>query len=144
MTSNFPNYEDDDINYQNNKLDEIGNNKKQIPVKTQMKDMEDQIAELKNDLNNNMKNGQILRGENASLQARAQEKCNEITKCIMDDLYNFEKDFSRIKQNDKTETAFIEQQIKSLQQDSIKLKTQVIQLDSRLKTCETDVGVELK
>ena len=133
---------DDDID--NMKLDEMNVNKKNMPVKTHIRKMDETIVELRNDLNNNLKNGQLLRAENAALQSRTQEKCNEITKCIMDDLYNYEKDFARIKQNDKTETAFFDQQIKSLQQDSIKLKSQVIQLDSRLRTCENDIGIDYK
>jgi hypothetical protein len=133
--------EDEDLN---NRMDDINVNKKNMPVKLHMRKLEDMVAELRSDLNNNMKNGQLLRAENAALQSKTQEKCNEITKCIMDDLYNFEKDFTRIKQNDKTETAFFDQQVKSLQQDSVRLKSQVIQLDSRLRTCENDVGVDYK
>ncbi len=126
------------------KSDDINLNKKNMPVKTHMRKLEEIIAELKNDLNNNVKNGQVLRGENAAMQSRTQEKCNETSKCIMDELFNFEKDFTRIKQNDKTETVFFLQQIKSLEQDAVKLKSQVIQLESRLKSCEIDVGVEYK
>jgi chromosome segregation ATPase len=133
---------DDDID--NLKMEEMNVSKKNMPVKTHIRKMEETIAELRNDLNNNLKNGQLLRAENAGLQSKTQEKCNEITKCIMDDLYNFEKDFSRIKQNDKTETAFFDQQIKSLQQDAVKLKSNVIQLDSRLRSCENDIGVDYK
>ncbi len=133
---------DDDID--NMKMEEMNVSKKNMPVKTHIRKMEETIAELRNDLNNNLKNGQLLRAENAGLQSKTQEKCNEITKCIMDDLYNFEKDFARIRQNDKTETAFFDQQIKSLQQDAVKLKSNVIQLDSRLRSCENDIGVDYK
>ncbi len=128
----------------NDRMEDLNVNKKNMPVKTHIRKMEETIGELKTDLNNNLKNGQLLRAENAALQSKVQEKCNEITKCIMDDLYNFEKDFARIKQNDKTEGAFFDQQVKSLQQDSIKLKSQVIQLDARLRTCENDVGIDYK
>ena len=133
---------DEDID--NMRIEEMNINKKNMPVKTHIRKMDETIAELRNDLNNNLKNGQLLRGENSALQTKSQEKCNEITKCIMDDLYNFEKDYARIKQNDRTETQFFDQQIKSLQQDSVRLKSQVIQLDSRLRTCENEVGVDCK
>jgi hypothetical protein len=126
------------------RVEDMNISKKNMPVKTHMRKMEEAIAELKNDLNSNNKNSQMLRAENAALLSRTQEKCNEISKAIMDELQNFEKDFTRIKQNDKTETAFFDQQIKSLQQDAVRLKSQVIQLDSRLKSCEVDVGVDYK
>ena len=129
---------------QSSQRQEIIASLKNMPVKTHMRKIEETIAELKTDLNTNMKNGQMLRAENAALQARTQEKCNEISKCIMDELFNFEKDFTRVKQNDKTETAFFDQQIKSLQQDAVRLKSQIIQLESRLKSCEVDVGVDYK
>lgn len=139
-------YEDmnDDDQDTNNRMQELTLNKKNMPVKAHMRKIEETINELRNDLNNNMKNSQLLRAENAALQSRVQEKCNEVTKTIMDDLYNFEKDLARIKQSDKTETAFFDQQIKSLQQDAVKLKSQVIQLESRLKICEGDVGMDFK
>jgi hypothetical protein len=126
------------------RVEDMNISKKNMPVKTHMRKMEEAISELKNDLNSNNKNSQMLRAENAALLSRTQEKCNEISKAIMDELQNFEKDFTRIKQNDKTETAFFDQQVKSLQQDAVRLKSQVIQLDSRLKSCEVDVGVDYK
>lgn len=133
---------DEDLD--NIKSDDPTISKKNMPVKTHMRKMEEFISELKSDLNTNMKNGQMLRAENAALQSRTYEKCNEISKSIMDDLINFEKEFTRLKQNDKTETAFFDQQIKSLQQDAVRLKSQVIQLDSRLRSCEVDVGIDFK
>jgi hypothetical protein len=136
------NENDEDIDMRG--VEDMTISKKNMPVKTHMRKMEETIAELKNDLNTNNKNSQMLRAENAALLSRTQEKCNEISKAIMDELQNFEKDFTRIKQNDKTETAFFDQQIKSLQQDAVRLKSQVIQLDSRLKSCEVDVGVDYK
>jgi mRNA-degrading endonuclease YafQ of YafQ-DinJ toxin-antitoxin module len=60
----------------------------------------------------------------------------------MDDLSNFEKEFKRVIQNDKTENDFLKQQIASLNQDKIKLQQSTISLDSRMKTCEVEVGVD--
>ena len=88
------------------------------------------------------KNGQLLRSENQALEHRAKEKCNEITKSVLDDLCNFEKEFKRSIQSDKTEIDFLKQQIVSLNQDKIKLQQSTIGLDSRLKSCEVEVGVE--
>jgi hypothetical protein len=126
------------------KIDDVTAMKKNMPVKTHMRKMEEIIAELKTDLGNNRKNGQILRSENVALEHKTKEKCNEITKCIMDDLYNFDKDLKRVMQNDKTETTFFKQQLNSLEQDKTKLQHNVISLDTRLKVCESDVGVEYR
>ena len=126
----------------NYKADEMLSNKKNMPVKAHMRKIEDIIAELKTDLNNNKKNGNLLRADQVSLEHKSKEKCNEITKCIMDDLYNFDKDFKRVLQNDKTESDFFKQQINSLNQDKIKLQQNVINLESKLRTCETDIGID--
>lgn len=93
-------------------------------------------------MNESRKNGQILRSENQALEHKTKEKCNEITKSVMDDLSNFEKEFKRVIQNDKTENEFLKQQIASLNQDKIKLQQSTISLDSRMKTCEVEVGVD--
>ena len=76
------------------------------------------------------------------MEHRSKEKCNEITKSVLDDLSNLEKEFKRVIQNDKSEIDFLKQQISSLNQDKIKLQQSTIGLDSRLKSCEAEVGVE--
>ncbi len=98
--------------------------------------------ELRRDLNESKKNGQILRSENQALEHKNKEKSNEIVKAVMDDLSNFEKEFKRVIQNDRTEVDFLKQQIASLNQDKIKLQQSTISLESRIKTCEVEVGVE--
>ncbi len=97
---------------------------------------------MRRDLNDSKKNGQILRSENHALEHKQKEKSNEITKCVMDDLINFEKEFKRLIQNDRTETDFLKQQLASLNQDKIKLQQSTISLESRMKSCEVEVGVE--
>jgi len=99
-------------------------------------------VELRRDLNESKKNGQILRSENQALEHKNKEKSNEIVKAVMDDLSNFEKEFKRVIQNDRTEVDFLKQQIASLNQDKIKLQQSTISLESRIKTCEVEVGVE--
>ena len=83
-----------------------------------------------------------MRSENQALEHKNKEKCNEITKAVMDDLSNFEKEFKRVIQNDKTESDFLKQQIASLNQDKIKLQQSTISLESRMKSCEVEVGVD--
>ena len=106
-----------------------------------MKKMDDVISGLKTDLNENRKCGQILRADNIGLEHKTKEKCNDLTKSLMDSLYNFDKDLQRVMQNDKAETNFFKQQLNSLNQDKLKLQQNVIILDSKLKSCETEVGI---
>lgn len=134
--------EDSEIENENFKAHELHASKKNMPVKTHMRKMEELIAELKRDLNDNKKSGQILRSENKALENKAVDKFNEMTKLIMDDLHNFEKDLRRIEQNDRTETDFFKQQVNSLKQDKVKLEQNTISLETRMKTCEQEVGVD--
>ena len=62
----------------------------------------------------------------------------------MDDLANFDKDLKRVIQNDRTETDFFKVQINSLNDDKIKLQKETISLQSRMRTCEIDIGVDPK
>ena len=62
----------------------------------------------------------------------------------MDDLTNFDKDLKRVIQNDRTETDFFKVQVNSLTDDKIKLQKETISLQTRMRTCEIDIGVEPK
>jgi type I site-specific restriction-modification system R (restriction) subunit len=112
-----------------------------ITVKKHMKDMEDQITELRRDINENKRVGKIIRSENQALEHKTKEKCNELAKLVGEDLNNFSRDVGRVKQNDYAESDFFGQQIKALVDDKLKLKLTVIQLEKRLRQCETDVGM---
>ena len=85
-----------------------------------------------------------LKGELISLEGTIKEKCNELSKCIIDDLSNFDKDLKRVIQNDRTETDFFKVQLNSLNDDKVKLQKETISLQSRMRTCEVDVGVDTK
>ena len=123
---------------------EMNQTKKNIPVKTQIRQMEKDLAELRADLNENKKCGMTLKGELISLEGTIKEKCNELSKCIIDDLSNFEKDLKRVIQNDRTETDFFKVQLNSLNDDKVKLQKETISLQSRMRTCEVDIGVDTK
>ena len=114
------------------------------PVKTRIRQLEKDIAELRGNLNENKKSGMVIKGELAVLETSIKEKCNELCKCVMDDLANFEKDLKRVIQNDRTETDFFKVQTNSLNDDKIKLQKETISLQSRMRTCEIDIGVEPK
>jgi hypothetical protein len=121
---------------------EYDNTKKaMITVRRHMKDMEEMINEMKKDINENKRLGKVMRSENQSLEHKTKEKCNELAKLVMEDMNNFSKDVKRVKQNDTAENSFFEQQVKMLLDDKLKLRLNVIQLEKRLKQCETDVGM---
>ena len=123
---------------------EMNQTKKNIPVKTQIRQMEKDLAELRADLNENKKCGMTLKGELISLEGTIKEKCNELSKCIIDHLSNFDKDLKRVIQNDRTETDFFKVQLNSLNDDKVKLQKETISLQSRMRTCEVDIGVDTK
>ena len=114
------------------------------PVKTRIRQLEKDIAELRGNLNENKKYGMVIKGELAVLETSIKEKCNELCKCVMDDLANFDKDLKRVIQNDRNETDFFKVQTNSLNDDKIKLQKETISLQSRMRTCEIDIGVEPK
>ena len=122
----------------------LGGSGKFQPVKTRLRQLERDIAELRGNLNENKKSGMVIKGELAVLETSIKEKCNELCKCIMDDLANFDKDLKRVIQNDRTETDFFKVQTNSLNDDKIKLQKETISLQSRMKACEIDIGVEPK
>ena len=121
----------------------LGNTKFR-PIKTRIRQLEKDLSELRGNLNENKKSGMIIKGELAVLETTIKEKCNEICKCIMDDLTNFDQDLKRVIQNDNTETDFFKVQTNSLNDDKIKLQKEIISLQSRMRQCEIDIGVEPK
>ena len=114
------------------------------PIKTRIRQLEKDISELRNGLNENKKAGMVIKGELAVLETSIKEKCNELCKCIMDDLANFDKDLKRVIQNDRTENDFFKVQTNSLNDDKIKLQKETISLQAIMRTCEIDIGVEPK
>ena len=141
---------DQNLNFKENEEEdsrpkfEMSQTKKNIPVKTQIRQMEKDLAELRAALNENKKCGMTLKGELISLEGTIKEKCNELSKCIIDDLSNFDKDLKRVIKNDRTETDFFKVQLNSLNDDKVKLQKETISLQSRMRTCEVDIGVDAK
>ena len=122
----------------------LGNTGKFQPIKTRLRQLEKDIQELRSNINENKKAGMAIKGELAVLETTIKEKCNELCKCIMDDLSNFDKDLKRVIQNDRTETDFFKVQVNSLTDDKIKLQKETISLQARMRNCEIDIGVEPK
>ena len=139
------NFKEDNEMEENPKLlTSFGNQVKFQPVKTRIRQLEKDMQELRSNINENKKAGMTIKGELAVLETTIKEKCNELCKCIMDDLANFDKDLKRVIQNDRTETDFFKVQTNSLNDDKIKLQKETISLQARMRNCEIDIGVEPK
>ena len=136
--------EDDEIDEKPKLQTSFGNQVKFQPVKTRIRQLEKDMQELRSNINENKKAGMTIKGELAILETTIKEKCNELCKCIMEDLANFDKDLKRVIQNDRTETDFFKVQTNSLNDDKIKLQKETLSLQSRMRTCEIDIGVEPK
>ena len=77
----------------------LGASSKFQPIKTRIRQLEKDMQELRSNINENKKAGMTIKGELAVLETTIKEKCNELCKCIMDDLANFDKDLKRVIQN---------------------------------------------
>ena len=139
------NFKEDDEMEENPKLlTSFGNQVKFQPVKTRIRQLEKDMQELRSNINENKKAGMTIKSELIVLETTIKEKCNELCKCIMEDLANFDKDLKRVIQNDRTETDFFKVLTNSLNEDKIKLQKETISLQERMRNCEIDIGVEPK
>ena len=139
------NFKEDDEMEENPKLvASFGNQVKFQPVKTRIRQLEKDLQELRSNINENKKAGMTIKGELNVLETTIKEKCNELCKCIMEDLANFDKDLKRVIQNDRAETDFFKVLTNSLNEDKIKLQKETISLQERMRNCEIDIGVEPK
>ena len=139
------NFKEDNEMEENPKLlTSFGNQVKFQPVKTRIRQLEKDMQELRSNINENKKAGMTIKSELIVLETTIKEKCNELCKCIMEDLANFDKDLKRVIQNDRTETDFFKVLTNSLNEDKIKLQKETISLQERMRNCEIDIGVEPK
>ena len=136
--------EDDEIDEKPKLQTSFGNQVKFQPVKTRIRQLEKDLQELRSNINENKKAGMTIKSELIVLETTIKEKCNELCKCIMEDLANFDKDLKRVIQNDRTETDFFKVLTNSLNEDKIKLQKETISLQERMRNCEIDIGVEPK
>ena len=136
--------EDDEIDEKPKLQTSFGNQVKFQPVKTRIRQLEKDMQELRSNINENKKAGMTIKSELIVLETTIKEKCNELCKCIIEDLANFDKDLKRVIQNDRTETDFFKVLTNSLNEDKIKLQKETISLQERMRNCEIDIGVEPK
>ena len=144
-------YEKEDDSYEKldyqNKIDESlidrnNQNRKNMPAKTILNKLENLLNEIKNDLADNKKMGQILRSENTTLEHKGKESCNTAVKSIMEDLFNFEKELKKTINTDNKDTLTYKTDVNNLIMDKCYIDQNTIALDSRLKDCESTLGYD--
>jgi len=144
-------YEREDDSYDkidnHNKIDEStidrnNQNRKNIPAKKQLSKLDEFLNELKKDLAENKKCGQILRSENITLEHKGKESCNSAIKIIMEDLFIFEKELKKTIENDTNETINFRSEVHNLTMDKCNIDQNRLGLDSRLRECENDLGYD--
>lgn len=123
-------------------MDKFHQNSKNMPVKTQIRKQDTFLTDLRRDLGDNRKAGQILRSEMMTLEHKNKEQCNSIAKMLMDDLSNFEKEFKKTIKIDQSETDFFKQQLHALNMEKTNIDQRRLSLETRLRQCEREVGVE--
>ena len=82
-----------------------------------------------------------MRSENITLEHSTKQRCNELVKNIMDSLSTLEKEFKSEIKNDKKETDFLKSQVNELIHNKNDLQKNVLSINTRLTTCENDVGM---
>ena len=129
--------------YDNEGIFQTGIHERSIPVRNRMKKCEEMITDIRNDIDENVKTGSILRAEIQTLDHKTKEKCNELTKLILDDLHNFDIEFKKVRDEERAENEFFRQQIGSVIQDEMRVKHLLVSMKAMLGQMEVDVGVSL-
>ena len=88
--------EEEDIEEKPKAQSSLGTSTKFHPIKSRLRQLDKDMQELRSNFNENKKDGMTIKGELAVLETTIKEKCNELCKCIMDDLANFDKDLKRV------------------------------------------------
>jgi hypothetical protein len=114
-----------------------------IPINNKMKKCQEMITDIRNDITENTKTGSILRAEIQTLDHKTKEKCNELTKLILDDLHNFDIEFKKSRDEERSENEFFRQQISSLIQDKMKIQHVLVSMNVILGQMEGDIGISL-
>ena len=63
--------------------------------------------QLTHDLNENKREGQLLRSECASLEHQMTEDLNDLLKGVFEDITNLERDFRKLQYSDQNEMTFL-------------------------------------
>ena len=84
----------------------------------------------------------MLRSECATLEHHATETTNDILKEVIEDIANLEKDYLKLQAQDIDQVNFLKAEIACLNEEKICLQQASIALDSRITTCEQEIGYE--
>lgn len=69
------------------------------------------------------------------------EECYDIRRVIMEELFNFEKEFKKVMEMDSIETQNLKQQIFHVNQDRIKLHQDNLMMETRVHQGEVEIGI---
>jgi len=133
---------DDNVLYKSNGDDQedMFDNTMRLPVKNHLGKLEDQLGELKQDLEDTTKTLQMARSDMIGLEHSNKDVGSELSKYVMEELIRIEKDFKKLGGIEKSESTFLRQQMHQLNQDKIKLQQNCLILESRVQETESDVG----
>ena len=123
-------------------IDKNNQNRRNIPAKNHIRKLEEYISEIKTNIAENKKSGQILRSECMTMEHRQKESCNSAIKIIMEDLFNFEKEFKKQMENDKNDTLHYKTEVNNLTMEKVNIEQTRLGLDSRLREAENDLGYD--
>ena len=76
------------------------------------------------------------------MEHHATETTNDILKEIIEDIANLEKDYLKLQLSDCDHINFLRVEVGVLNQEKIALQQNSIALDSRITTCEQEIGYE--
>lgn len=102
------------------------------------------IENIRADLRANQNEGQQIRAEIASVEARSSEGSSEIMNATLDTLERLNQEFRKLQHEEKDEDTFLKQQLGALNQDKTKLEQSVLLLSTRVAESETQIGIELR
>ncbi len=86
-----------------------GFNASQQPIKNRVNTIEQNSMQLTHDLNENKREGQLLRSECANLEHQMTEGLNDLLKTVFEDITNLERDFRKLQYSDQNEMNFLKQ-----------------------------------
>lgn len=113
-------------------------------IKKYIRYLKKRIENIRSDLRSNQNEGQIIRTEVSSLEARSSENSNDIMNSTLDSLERLNQEFRKLQHEEKDEDTFLKQQLGGLNQDKTKLEQSVLLLSTRVAESEMQVGIQLR
>ena len=89
-----------------------------------------------------MKEAALVKSECVTLEHSYKERNKEILNEFLEDIGNLYRDFSKLRQMDNNEVAFLRQQLLGLNQEKTALQQNAVVLNQRVSHMEETVGHE--